>query len=88
MVAEVQSGVVGLEPLEPVSWADAVAAQAPDLDSPFPNCFVCGHARSEDGLHIHAGPVDGRDVHAAPWTVAPETVGPEFVWAALDCPGA
>jgi hypothetical protein len=68
--------------------ADAVAAQAPDLDSPFPQCFVCGYDRGDDGLHIHAGPVEGRGVHAAPWTVRSDTVGPEFVWAALDCPGA
>ena len=25
---------------------------------------------------------------AAPWTPTADTVGPEFVWAALDCPGA
>ena len=73
------------EPPPPVGWDEAVAAQAPDLDSPFPNCFVCGHARA-DGLHIHAGAVEGREVVAAPWQVAPDTVGPEFVWAALDCP--
>jgi hypothetical protein len=87
LVAEVHDAPVGLEPPVPVSWADAVAAQAPDLGSPFPQCFVCGHARV-DGLHIHAGPVAGREVVAAPWEVASDTVGPEFVWAALDCPGA
>jgi hypothetical protein len=87
LVAEVRDGAVELEPPEPVSWDDADAAQAPDLDSPFPQCFVCGHAR-DDGLHIHAGAVEGRDVVAAPWQVAADTVGPEFVWAALDCPGA
>jgi hypothetical protein len=87
LIAEVSPGPVGLEPPVPVSWQEAVAAQAPDFDSPFPECFVCGHAR-EDGLHIHAGPIAGRDVVAAPWQVAPDTVGSEFVWAALDCPGA
>jgi hypothetical protein len=87
LVAEVREGVVELEPPAPVGWDEAVAAQAPDLDSPFPHCFVCGHAR-DDGLHIHAGAVEGRDVVAAPWQVAPDTVGPEYVWAALDCPGA
>jgi hypothetical protein len=87
LVAEVRDGAVGLEPPPPVGWDEAVAAQAPDLDSPFPHCFVCGHARA-DGLQIHAGAVAGRDVVAAPWQVAPDTVGPQFVWAALDCPGA
>jgi hypothetical protein len=88
VVAEVRETRVDLEPPMPVSFADAVAAQAPDLGSPFPNCFVCGHARGGDGLHIHAGPVPGRGVHAAPWVVPDDAVGPEFVWAALDCPGA
>ena len=88
VVAEIRRGDLRIDPPAPVSWAEAVAAQAPDLESPFPHCFVCGHARGEDGLHIHAGPVDGRDVHAAPWVVGGDAVGPEFVWAALDCPGA
>ena len=42
-----------------MALGDAVAAATPDLDSPFPQCFVCGHARGDDGLHIHAGPVAG-----------------------------
>ncbi len=88
VVAEVRPGNIPIAPPARVSWNEAVTAQAPDLDSPFPQCFVCGHARGDDGLHIHAGPVEGRGVHAAPWTVRGETVGPEFVWAALDCPGA
>jgi hypothetical protein len=87
-VADVTETKVDLEPPARVSFADAVAAQQPDLGSPFPNCFVCGHARGDDGLHIHAGPVPGRGVHAAPWVVADDAVGTEFVWAALDCPGA
>src|SRR6476659_4123857 len=87
LVAEVREGSVALAAPAPVTWEEAAAAQAPDLDSPFPQCFVCGHAR-DDGLHIHAGPVEGRDVVAAPWQVANDAVGPEFVWAALDCPGA
>jgi hypothetical protein len=32
--------------------------------------------------------VAGQDVYAATWTVSEDAVGPEFVWAALDCPGA
>lgn len=88
VIADVRPGTLELVPPPPVSFAEAVAAEVRDLDSPFPHCFVCGHARGEDGLHIHAGPVAGGAVHAAPWTVRDDTVGPEFVWAALDCPGA
>lgn len=88
LVAEVRPGDVGVSAPDPVAWGDALAAEAPDLDSPFPNCFVCGHARGADALHIHAGPVEARRVVAATWTVQADTVGPEFVWAALDCPGA
>lgn len=61
----------------------------------FPTCFVCGPEREEaDGLRIFAGPVDGRDLVAAAWVPAESLndgtgrVSPEFVWAALDCPGA
>jgi len=86
-VAEVRPAELGVSAPDPVAYGDAVAAASPDLDSPFPQCFVCGHARGEDGLHIHAGPVSGRTVFAAPWTPRDDTVGPEFVWAALDCPG-
>jgi hypothetical protein len=88
VVAESRPAAVDLRPVTPVGWAEACSSAAPDLESPFPNCFVCGYARGPDGLHIHAGPVAGRDVVAAPWTVAADAVGPEFVWAALDCPGA
>jgi hypothetical protein len=88
VVATVRPGRLDVEAPEPVSLEDARAAAAPDLGSPFPQCFVCGHARGDDALHIHAGPVAGRDVVAATWAVADDTVGPEFVWAALDCTGA
>jgi hypothetical protein len=88
VVAEVAEARVGLEPPAPVSWDEAVAARRPDVTSPFPECFVCGHARGDDGLHIHAGPVPGREVVAAPWEVGADQVGHELVWAALDCPGA
>jgi hypothetical protein len=62
---------------------------------PFPTCFVCGPQRAEgDGLRIFTGPVVGRELVAAPWTPdesltsADGVVGQEFLWAALDCPGA
>jgi hypothetical protein len=79
---------LGVSAPDPLSYADAARAARPDLGSPFPECFVCGHARGDDALHLHAGPVEGRPVVAAPWTVAEDAVGAEFVWAALDCPGA
>ncbi|HVU78436.1 MAG TPA: hypothetical protein VHC67_12695 [Gaiellaceae bacterium] len=88
VVAEVREAELGIEPPDPVAFGDARASETAYLDSPFPECFVCGHARGEDALHIHPGPVAGRDVHAATWRVAADAVGPEFVWAALDCPGA
>jgi hypothetical protein len=60
----------------------------------FPTCFVCGPKRpAHDGLEIFAGPVNDWSLLAAPWRPAPDlldadgTVRPEFVWAALDCPG-
>lgn len=61
---------------------------------PFPGCFVCGPARqANDGLRIFAGPVSGTNLVAAPWIpdaslATRGEVSPEFVWAALDCPGA
>lgn len=89
LVAEARQTDVDIELPAPVPWEDARAAAAPDVGSPFPHCFVCGYARAEgDGLRIFAGPVAGRDVVAAPWTPREGEVGPEFVWAALDCPGA
>lgn len=61
---------------------------------PFPMCFGCGPERDEgDGLRIFAGPVDEPGIVAAPWTPDASlvnnegTVRPEFIWAALDCPG-
>ena len=88
VVAGVRAVELGVSAPDPVAIGDAIAAATPDLASPFPQCFVCGHARGDDGLHIHAGRVADREVYAAPWTPRADTVGREFVWAALDCPGA
>jgi hypothetical protein len=88
LVAEFGSATVALDVPEPPTWEEAIEAQRPDVDSPFPHCFVCGYRRAQDdGLHIHAGPWrDG--VVAGVWVPRADTVGEEFVWAALDCPGA
>lgn len=60
----------------------------------FPTCFVCGTQRRRgDGMRIFAGPIAERDLVAAPWV--PDVsldrgdgkVRPEFMSAALDCPG-
>lgn len=68
---------------------DRYAAPA---DGEFGHCFVCGRSR-HDGFDIFTGPVEGSDLVASPWT-PPSWAGdddgvvlPEFVWAALDCPG-
>lgn len=59
----------------------------------FPGCFVCGTER-DDGMQVHAGQVEGREVWASPFrpdTSLPGASGmlaPEIVWSALDCPGA
>lgn len=98
VVAEGVSADVEVEAPEPIGLRDAVdaARRYPGFVlHPFPTCFVCGPERNEgDGLRIFPGPVTGREIVAAPWTPdhtlagADGRVRPEFVWAALDCPGA
>jgi hypothetical protein len=60
----------------------------------YPGCFVCGPERGRgDGMRIFASPIGGRDLCAAAWLPDPSLAGPdgklrpEFMWAALDCPG-
>ena len=74
--------------------AAASAAYAGFAAHPYPNCFVCGTARAPaDGLRIFAGPLGGGGLYAAPWRPDASlagtrgTVRPEFMAAALDCPG-
>ena len=73
-------------------------------DHVLPHCFVCGPARAEgDGLRIFpdwlkdpAGIENPNafPIVAAPWQPTRDLadasgfVAPEFLWAALDCPGA
>jgi hypothetical protein len=61
-----------------------------------PICFTCGTERHEgDGLRVFPGQLAGAGpgVVACTWTPhaafarADGVVGPEIVWAALDCPG-
>jgi hypothetical protein len=89
VVAEAAPAELELDVPDPISFDEAAAAALPegDRESVFPECFVCGWAR-EDGMRIYAGPVEGRELVAATWTAADEVISSEFVWAALDCPGA
>jgi len=64
-------------------------------DHTFPACFVCGPDRARgDGLRIFAGAcTHDPELVAAPWVphaalgLPDGKVRPEFMWAALDCPG-
>lgn len=61
---------------------------------PFPGCFVCGPQRAAgDGLRVFAGPLGRDGIVASPWVPGADLgadgrVREEFIWAALDCPGA
>jgi hypothetical protein len=89
VVAEAAAAELELDVPDPIAFDEATAAALPegDRESVFPECFVCGWAR-EDGMRIYPGPVEGRDVFAATWVPRPELISSQFVWAALDCPGA
>lgn len=59
-----------------------------------PNCFGCGTDRSEDGgLHLRAGPVEGRNMVAVDWVPCTANIGVDvdrevpkpFAWAAIEC---
>jgi len=98
VVAEARPAANGLEPPAPPSWDEAEAAtrRFRGFESHwFPACFVCGPERGAgDGLRLFPGPVAGRSLVACPWVPdaslagASGRVAPEFLWAALDCPGA
>ena len=97
VLADARPATLVLDPPTAPDFAAAEAAARSYLGfagHAFSSCFVCGPARAAgDGLRIFAGPLgDGRV--AAPWIPEPRSadangfVPPEFVWAALDCPGA
>ena len=98
VLVEAMRTSVDLTPTAPVSLAEAEAGAGRFprfVEHPIPRCFVCGPERAAgDGLRIFPGPVEGRDVVAAPWTPDASLAGPdgatrpEFIWAALDCTGA
>ncbi len=102
LVASGRSAKIDIDVPPPPDFAGAQAASARFrgfVNHFFPGCFVCGPQREPgDGLRIFAGPLEpgaGPDgMVAAAWipdaTLLDSSgcVAPEFVWAALDCPGA
>lgn len=97
-VAEARFSDLRIVPPEPPTYAQAEHASRNYIgfrEHPFPTCFVCGPKRVEkDGLQIFAGRLEDRTLVAANWVPAKSlanadgTVRDEFIWAALDCPGA
>lgn len=98
-VAEARAAEVAVEAGAPPSFqaAEEASRRYKGFESHwFPCCFVCGPERSPgDGLRIFPGSLDGGGRVAAPWIpdaslASADTgrVANEFLWAALDCPGA
>ena len=96
-IGEAKPAMLALEPPGAPGYFEAVEASrryAGFAYHRFPTCFVCGPQRQRgDGMRIFAGPVANRGLVAAPWV--PDVsldrgdgkVRPEFMSAALDCPG-
>jgi hypothetical protein len=102
LIAEAEPATLSLTVPTPPSAADAATAE-PGSPSHrngrgvHPTCFGCGVGRDPgDALRIAAGPVEVEGIAhvAAPWLPGPTFAGgdgnvtPQFVVAALDCPGA
>jgi hypothetical protein len=100
LVARVKPGKVAIDPPALPDAAGIAAARDNFLDDAngahlLPHCFVCGNKRAAgDGLRIFSGPAPDSPVNADFWTPHENLAGddglvrPEFLWAALDCPGA
>ena len=96
-IGEARPAALTLEPPKAPGYFEAVEASrryAGFAHHRFPTCFVCGtHRPRGDGMRIFAGQTAERELVAAPWV--PDTsldrgdgkVRPEFMSAALDCPG-
>jgi len=97
LIATATAHVLEMEVPSPPTWVEAFGAShhfAGFAHHNFPRCFVCGPARDDgDALKIFVGSVPGTQLMAAPWrpdaslSDVHDRVRPEFVWAALDCPG-
>ncbi len=99
LIAEARPGELELDVPAPPSLDLATEAAQGYIglkeEQAFPTCFVCGPDRAAgDGLRIFAGQVGDSQLYASPWTPASDLAGEdgqvkdEFIWAALDCPGA
>jgi len=95
IVADADAAQLALEIPAPPTRAQAEQATAkyPGHQShAFPGCFVCGPQHTE-GLRIFPGVASEGTRVLAPWTPDKSLAGddgvvrPEFLWAALDCPG-
>ena len=95
LLALAEPAAVELDVPSAPGMGDAVAAET-RFDKQghiYPGCFVCGPDRADgDGWRIFPGSIaDGRV--AATWSPPSDIcsqsghVLPEFIWAALDCPG-
>jgi len=97
LVGEAEPAQLELEVPPAPSYLDAVEASrrySGFVAHRFPTCFVCGPQRARgDGLRIFAGPLSRPGRVAAPWVPDASLdrgdgkVRPEFMSAALDCPG-
>jgi hypothetical protein len=98
LVAEAKPAALDLavpDPLGIDTAAEAATRYDREMVHPFPTCYVCGPRRAEgEGMRLMPGPVGERGIVATVWTPLPEHasdgigVNEEFLWAALDCPGA
>lgn len=96
-IGEARPATLILEPPALPGYFEAVEASRGYLGFAhhrFPKCFVCGTQRPRgDGMRIFAGPIAERALVAAPWVPdgsldrGDGKVRPEFMSAALDCPG-
>ncbi|MGH8890302.1 MAG: PaaI family thioesterase [Acidothermaceae bacterium] len=96
LVAQARTSAITAAPPSAVAFDEALAAAeryAGRRNHPFPTCFVCGLDRAaDDGMRLQPGAVSDSTVAAA-WqpheslVIGDSTLGPEFAWAALDCPG-
>jgi hypothetical protein len=96
LVATAQAAELAVDYPTPPSLETAIEASknySGFQQHPYPECFVCGTARSHgDGLCIYPGPLADLSLVCAPWRPFPALANeqgmlrPEFIWSALDCP--